>query len=227
MGSSNYRIDSDSVNSGGLDISSSTNYGLLDTVGEVGTGFSSSTNYNIYAGYRQSISASSTISITAPANVALGNINGLIGGSATGSAAWQVTTDAPAGYVLYIKASTNPAMSGTNGFFANYTQAGSDPDFTFSIASTDSEFGFSPEGSDVVSFFKDNGSICNSGSSETADKCWAPITTSDLDIATSPSSNFPTGSTTTVKFQAAVGTSKIQESGSDYSATITVTAITL
>lgn len=55
MDSTNYKILWDSVNSGGEDTSSSTNYQLRDTIGEQATGISSSTNYEIRAGYRQGI----------------------------------------------------------------------------------------------------------------------------------------------------------------------------
>ncbi len=227
MGSTNYRIDTDSVNSGGLDVSTSSNYGLLDTIGEIATEFSSSTNYNIYAGYRQTLSVESTISISSPADVNLGSINGLTGGSATASSTWLVTTDSPAGYSLSIKASTNPALKSSISSFADYTLVG-DPEFTFSIISTASEFGFTPEGVDIVARFKDNGSsACNTGSSDTADRCWDAFSTTDASISSKNSSNYPSGSTTTVKYRAEVGSSKIQDSGSDYSATITVTAITL
>lgn len=227
MGSTNYRIDVDSVNSGGLDVSTSTNYGLIDTVGEIATGFSSSTNFNIYAGYRQMLSAEATISISDAANVNLGSINGLTGGSATGQSEWLVTTDSPSGYSLSIKASTNPALKSSISSFADYTPAGSDPDYSFSIATTASEFGYSPEGSDIIGRYKDNGTICNAGTSDASDKCWDAFSTTDNQISASGSSNYPTGATTTVKYRAQVGTSKIQDSGSDYSATITVTAITL
>lgn len=52
MTSTNYRVNWDSINSGGDDISSSTNYILHDTVGEQGTGSSTSTSYQLDAGYR-------------------------------------------------------------------------------------------------------------------------------------------------------------------------------
>lgn len=52
MTSTNYGIAWDSINSGGLDEGSSTNYILQDTVGEQATGDSSSTNYQVSAGYR-------------------------------------------------------------------------------------------------------------------------------------------------------------------------------
>gem|GEM_PF-351579 len=52
MTSTNYLINWDSINSGGDDVSSSTNYRLRDTVGEQATGFSTSTLYSLSAGYR-------------------------------------------------------------------------------------------------------------------------------------------------------------------------------
>ncbi|MDF1496873.1 MAG: hypothetical protein P1P90_02325 [Patescibacteria group bacterium] len=53
MNSTNYQINFDSINSGGTDFSSSTNFQMSDTLGEQGTGYTSSTNYVLHAGYRQ------------------------------------------------------------------------------------------------------------------------------------------------------------------------------
>jgi hypothetical protein len=64
MTSTNYQILWDSVNSGGTDNSTSTNYLLRDTIGEHGTGFSESENYRIGAGYRVGDSQEPTLSIT-------------------------------------------------------------------------------------------------------------------------------------------------------------------
>ncbi|MBD3252017.1 hypothetical protein GF380_06250 [Candidatus Uhrbacteria bacterium] len=63
MSSTNYAIEWDSINSGGEDSSSSTNYQLRDTVGEHGTGISSSENYTLGAGYRQGDSQDPFLSI--------------------------------------------------------------------------------------------------------------------------------------------------------------------
>lgn len=52
MTSANYQVNWDSINSGGDDISSSTNYIIHDTIGEQGTGTSTSASYQIRAGYR-------------------------------------------------------------------------------------------------------------------------------------------------------------------------------
>ncbi|MFH1620504.1 MAG: hypothetical protein ABIB04_00270 [Patescibacteria group bacterium] len=52
MTSTNYRVNWDSINSGGLDIATSTNYNLHDTIGEQATGYTTSSNYTLSAGYR-------------------------------------------------------------------------------------------------------------------------------------------------------------------------------
>ncbi len=52
MTSTNYLINWDSINVGGTDISTSSNYLMRDTIGEHATGISTSTNYEISAGYR-------------------------------------------------------------------------------------------------------------------------------------------------------------------------------
>ncbi|HUT22413.1 MAG TPA: hypothetical protein VMX18_03345 [Candidatus Bipolaricaulota bacterium] len=53
MTSSNYIIDWDSLNSGGTDNSSSTNYQAIDTLGQLSSGQSASSNWSVNAGYRQ------------------------------------------------------------------------------------------------------------------------------------------------------------------------------
>jgi hypothetical protein len=52
MNSDNYQINWDSLNSGGEDTSSSTNYSIQDTLGGLATGKSSSDNYIMQSGYR-------------------------------------------------------------------------------------------------------------------------------------------------------------------------------
>ena len=137
----------------------------------------------------------------------------------------RTTTESPAGYTLKIKAEH------FSGFkirfvdsFADYTPAGAAPDYTWSINAADSEFGFTPEGTDIVAKYKDNGSnTCNTGGSDTLNKCWYDFSTSDETIAQSSSSNHPSGTATTVKFQAQSGSSHLQREGT-YQATVTVTA---
>ena len=225
MSSSNYRMESDSINTGGVDLATSTNYRIKDTIGEIATGNSTSTSYNLFAGYRQMDESSISISGGAAATMSP-NVGGISGGTATGSTTFTVMTDNSAGYALSISASTDPALKSGSYSFADYTPASpGTPDYSWSISASDSEFGFSPEGSDILAKYKDNGSACNTGSGGVSDKCWYNLSTSDEDISSSSSSNHPSGTLTTVKFQAESGASHLQEAGA-YGATITATAMT-
>ncbi|MEN9558588.1 MAG: hypothetical protein RL141_957 [Candidatus Parcubacteria bacterium] len=64
MTSTNYGILWDSVNTGGEDSSSSTNFRLRDTVGEQATGFSQSQTYQVSAGYRVGDEQDPSLSLT-------------------------------------------------------------------------------------------------------------------------------------------------------------------
>ena len=171
MQSSNYRIESDSMNFGGVR-STSGSYIVEDTFGEVSSGVSSSTNYVMSAGYQQMQLVGLTV--VPPGSVVMSPaIGGVSGGTANGSTTFTVTTDDPAGYSVTIMASTSPALTSGIYSFADYLPGGANPDFAFGNAATSSSFGFSPKGSDTPQRFKDDGSsACGSGSSQTVDACW-------------------------------------------------------
>ncbi len=225
MSSGSYQIQLDSVNIGGLD-SQSTNYASQDTMGEVGSGLSESASYRINGGYQQM--PDSTISITAPSDVTMDAVSGFTGGTSNASTTWRVTTDNSTGYSLTVRSSTNPAMVGQlNGsFIANYTPAGADPDYTFSVGSSASAFAYTPEGDHIVQRFKDNGSACNTGSGTVEDACWDGFSTSNVQVASSVNANVPSGTNTKIKFRVGLGATRFQDSGT-YEATIIVTATTL
>ena len=222
--STNYRIQSDSINIGGV-YSSSTSYQLEDTTGEIATGESASASFSLKAGYQQM--QESYLALTASADVVLSpSIGGLTGGTSNGSTSVTATTDNAAGYQLTISAENNPAMQKGVDSIEDYAPAG-DPDFIFATSSTNAYFGYSPEGSDIVSRFKDNGSdTCNTGSSDTALACWDGLSTSDVVISQSASSNHPSGTETSVRFRVDVGGSVGLVPG-DYIATTTLTLIAL
>ena len=223
MQSGTYKISSDSVNVGGQS-SSSPSYKVGDTLGETGTGDSNSTSYFLHAGFWQM--QESYISISSPSDLAMSPIGGITGEASEGTMSWLVTTDNAAGYSMSIQSNTTPALTSGADSFADYTPSGGDPDYNFSILATASAFGFSPEGVDVDTRFKDNGSACNTGSSETVSKCWDGLSTSPKTAFQRTTSNHQSGSTATVRFRAESGSSHIQPSGT-YTAPITVTAITL
>jgi len=230
MSSPSYRIQSDSLNIGGVR-ESSASYRMEDTIGEIATDGSTSASYKLKAGYQQMHEV--YIGISSPADVTMApTIPGISGGTGNGQSSWTVMTDNPGGYSLYIKASTPTAMQCASGGcnvgvdnFANYTPAGAAPDYNWSIAAANSEFGFSPEGSHIVQKYKDNGAdTCNINIADTADRCWYNLSDSNENIASSALSNHPTGTATTVKFKAQSGASHMQIEG-NYQATITVTAV--
>ncbi len=223
MNSTNYQVESDSINFGG-GFSSSSNYRLEDTAGEQATGFSSSTNYQMRAGYQQM--NESYIAINGQNLLDLGNTAGISVSNISSSTVVNVTTDSYGGYELTIRASTSPALTSGQYYFNDYTPVSVDPDFAFTVSANDSEFGFSVSGTDVIQRFKNNGSACNAGSSSTPNTCWDGLSTSAQNVAVKNSPNHPLGSDTTFYYQAGVGSNKIQEAG-DYSATIVITATAL
>jgi hypothetical protein len=223
MESTNYMIQSDSINVGG-GFSSSTNYQVESTVGEIATGNSASTNFELRAGYQQMLSV--YISLTGATAVSLGpTIPGVSGGTATGSTTVTVTTDSLSGYYLTIAAASSPAMQSGANTIADYVPAGANPDFTFTTGAADAHLGFSPEGTHVAPRYLDSGGVCGSGS-DTNDRCWDGLGTTPVTIATSPSPNHPVGTPTKIEFQVGVGGSVVQPAGV-YIATTTITALPL
>ena len=222
--SSNYIIQSDSINNAG-GLSTSTSYRTQDTVGESGVGTSSSPTYQLKGGYQQM--QETYIAISAPGNVTmLPNIPSVGGGVADGVAVWTVTTDDPAGYTMNIVSALAPALKSGANSFADYAPAGANPDFTFTTAATSANFGFSPEGSDIVQKYKDNGASCNAGALDSGSACWSGLSTTANTIVTRTTPNHPSGTATTVRFRAASGASNTQPAGS-YTATATLTVIAL
>lgn len=224
MSSSSYQIERDALDSSGLYSSSST-YQLEDTLGEDAAGRSSSASYTLKAGYQQFGDA--YIAITQEADLTLSSISGLVGGSSEGTATWRVTTDNPVGYQLSVRADQSPALQSVTDSVADYVPAGAAADFSFSILPSEAAFGFTPEGSDIVQRYLDNGSsTCGVGSSDTPSACWDGLSTSNTVIAESADNNHPAGTDTSVRFRAEIGGAVLQPPG-DYTALITVTAIPL
>ncbi len=222
--SSNYQLQSDSINVGG-GFSSSTSYVQESTVGEIATGPSDSASYSLKAGYQQmqevflSLSAISDVTLTP-------NLPGITGGTSNGSTTFTVITDSPGGYQLTIQAENDPAMQSGAFTIADYN-AGGDPDFSLITGSGDAHLGFTPEGVDVVSAFLDNGAICNTGGTlDTSLACWDGLSTTAALIVAGSGSNHPAGATTTLHFRVGIGSGAGVVPGV-YTATTTVTALPL
>jgi len=239
MSSSNYRIQSDSINVGGLDEQSSANYKMKDTIGEIATDESQSSSYKLKAGYRQmEEEAAVSISISSPADVnmsdAIPGITGNSGNPRTGSATWQVTTNNTAGFKLELKSSDEPSMEldATNNF-SDYTPAApGTPDYNWiSPASGDAELGFTIEPetvADTVQLFLNAAgpaAPCNSaGGIQTADKCWYNMASANLEVINRGTATGAGGEDEVVKFQTESNAKFLQEG--NYTATITATATT-
>ena len=222
--SSNYQIQSDSVNFGG-GLTTSTNYQMESTAGEIATGELTGSNYKLRAGYQQMQEVFISISAVSPV-VMSPNLGGLTGGTANGTTSVVVTTDSPSGYQLTILAANSPAMQKDSDTIADYVpSANPDPDFSFVVNSNSVHFGFTPEGDDVTNRWRNNGSICNSGSNSTSLVCWDGLSTSEKVIAQGLD-NHPNGATTTIRFRVGIGDGVAVKAG-DYFATTTLTALPL
>lgn len=222
--STNYQLQSDSINFGG-GLSTSTNYQQESTFGEVATGLGTSTTYNLYAGYQQMQEV--FLSMTAPSNVILSpNLAGLTGGTSNGSTTVTVTTDSPAGYTLTLESQTDPAMQSGIYSIDDYDE-GVDADYSFLVTAGIAHLGFSPSGIDIAQAFKDNNSgTCGVGSFDNALACWAGLTTLGTVISEGTDANHPDGATTTINFRVGIGSGAGVETGV-YTATTTLTAIPL
>ncbi|GIW68374.1 MAG: hypothetical protein KatS3mg099_322 [Candidatus Parcubacteria bacterium] len=222
MQSPSYRIQSDSINFGGVP-SSGASYNLRDTLGEVATGESQSGTYRMHAGFQQmqeiylAMSAANDITL-APA---LGSVTG---GISNGTTSVTVKTDNPAGYLLQISAEQSPAMVrvGGGGSIDDYpTNTPLDP--TFSIPAQRAVFGLSADGVDVAADFLYNGASCGSGS-DAAATCWTGLSTTTRTIAQRPNANHPAGTQTTLHFRVGIAANAMTPTGV-YHATTTLTLL--
>lgn len=224
MSSTNYKLESDSINFGG-GRSSSGSYIIEDTLGEIATGISSSTNYTMKAGYQQY--QVSSISVTPASDVVMSpSIGGLTGGVANGQTSFTVTTDNPAGYMATISVNNSPALISSTDSFADYAPAGAVPDFAFTSDPDSSSFAFTPESGDLADQYKDSGAVCGVGGNDTADACWDGLSVVAKTILNRNSPNQPVGTVSTVKFRAVSGSNHVQEDGV-YTATTTITVLSL
>lgn len=221
--STNYQLQSDSINVGG-GLSTSTSYTQESTVGEVATGPSDSSTYSLRAGYQQMQEV--FLSLASTGDVIMSpDLPGLTGGTSNGSTTFTVITDSPSGYRLTIESGNNPAMQSGANTIADYNE-GADPDFTFTTGSSDAHFGFTPEGVDIVQAFRDDGGTCNVSTGDSNLACWAGLSTTAIVIAEGSGVYNSSGATTTIHFRVGIGSGAGVTSGV-YIATTTVTALPL
>lgn len=166
------------------------------------------------------------LSLTCPSEVAMSAISGLTGGTSVAPADCNVKTNNANGYLLYIKASSTPAMvnnASTSIYFDDYRTA--TPEFTWTLNSTaSSSFGISVSSTDAIAAFKNTGDACGSGSISSYLNCFRSLATSNINIASKSSPTAYDGVTSTIAFKAEIGSTRNQPTGS-YTAGITVTAV--
>lgn len=222
--STDYRIQSDSINIGGA-LSTSSGYRLEDTTGEIATGESTSASFNLRAGYQQMQEI--YLALAGGGDVAMSPaLGGITGGESDGSVTFTATTDNAAGYQLRIRAEGDPAMQKGGDAIADYAPPGGIPEFAFTTDATEAHLGFSPEGADIVDRFRDDGADCDVDTGDTALRCWDGLSQSDQTIASASSGNHPSGTDTTIRFRVGIGGSVVQPEGT-YVATTTVTLLAL
>jgi hypothetical protein len=227
MSSETYRIQSDSLNVGGVPENSIT-YKTDDTIGETFAGESNSETYNIKAGYQRM--QETTISITVSDSVGLsGDIPSISGGTSSGQELITVKTDDPAGYKLELNASSTPALKAASDSFADYTpQNAPTLDYNWMIGASMSRFGFTVSGADATQAYKNAGTQCNqAGGAADGIHCWNGFAgSSRMTVAQSNFPNHPAGTQTTVNYFAQVKSNGFQTPGR-YDSFITATATSL
>lgn len=221
--STNYQLQSDSINIGG-GLSTSTNFTQESTVGEVATGDSGSTNFELRAGFQQMQEV--FLSMSAAADVEMSpSLPGITGGTANGSTSVTVITDSPAGYQLTLESESSPTLQNGSESIADLDT--STPrlfDFT-TAGAQQAALAFSPAGVDVPDTYRSSGSVCGSGS-VVAERCWEGPSTTPATIALSTNANQPSGASTTVHFRIVIDPGAAVIAGT-YSGTSTLTALPL
>lgn len=164
-----------------------------------------------------------------------GALNGITGGTATGSTYAVVQTNSATGYVMDIKfatTSTGNAMQARNNPTASIHDlpaSSTEPSYSFSTASTAAVFGYSisaDQSSDIAQAFLDDGSsACNQlGGSANVDTCWMEPRFSNYRVVDRDSAA-STGATTTIHFRVHVPNNPSPGLVADtYTATATLTA---
>jgi len=220
MTSPDFRIQSDSINVGGVP-GTSADFRLNDTIGEIATGEASSPDFILRAGYQQMQGGS--ISISAAPDIVMDGLS-LSQNSAVGSSTWTVITNNVGGYALSVRASAAPALvdAGTGESFTDYTEASAGVKETWSVTSA-YEFGFSGFGADTTGYGIDT-NCADAENIPSTGLLWEGFNgLTNIQLASTSS---PTAGTDTTICVATEQDVLLTPSGS-YSSTITATAVVL
>lgn len=228
--SSNYRLQSDSINaSGGL--STSTNYQIEDTTGELSTGIATSTTYKILAGYQQMQEVS--LALTSASDIVMTPLT-LTQNTSVGSTTWTVITDSPAGYSATVYATVSDACADRDGggsidALCDTATGESFADIAVSKhlwnVSNEYAFGYSAYGSDVTGHGTDSDCV-EAYNVPSGSLLWQGFhSTTAYQIASSTARTEPAGTVTTMCVATEQDT--VFAPSGTYYATTTITVLTL
>ena len=177
-------------------------------------------------GVTAEITISSPIDVTMSADIP--GITGNPGSPRTGATTWTVITNNNTGFVMSIKSTSTPSMilDGTYNFSDYSPVAVNVPDYSWGAAGAGvAEFGYTVEPAtvaDTATLFKDNGSACNAGASNSANTCWLNASTTDVTVINRTTETTSAGEDEIVRFQTESNAKYLKEG--NYGATITATA---
>jgi hypothetical protein len=180
----------------------------------------------------QTINSELAFSTPASSVIPSPSLGGLTGGTSNGGTQFIITAGSSSGYSITLTASSSLGMIGnassTNYIPAYATSSSFAADFNFNVPTNKAYFGYTVEASttaDLTQLFKNTGSVCGTGSTDTLDACWVGATSTPLLIINRGGPTLASGATTTLKFRVMIMPNPVPVIPDDtYVATTTLTA---
>ncbi|MEK7585877.1 MAG: hypothetical protein AAB477_01425 [Patescibacteria group bacterium] len=171
------------------------------------------------------LTVTSGITITSPADCALSPAITVSVNSAICSSTWNVKTNNATGYSLSFNAQASPSLVSGGNSFADYTTAVAETPETWDVPSGNKEFGYSAFGTDTPTGTWGTGSDCGSAGTPSATLKYRNTKVALVAISTRATTTPTTGIDTT--FCGAAEQDGIYAASGSYQATVTATAVTI
>jgi hypothetical protein len=168
-----------------------------------------------------SLTVTSGLSITSPADSSMSSALGFSQNTAVGTTTWNVKTNSSTGYTLAVRATSSPAMQSSTDTINDYTTSTTT---TWSVTNA-AAFGYSVIGTDSPTATWGNGGSSCSGSSANVIPTslkYKGFTTSDVQTSTRSSTTTTSGVDTTICY--AVEQNNVYIPSGSYAATVIATA---